>query len=154
MAILYPSTLPNPLYKGHSNNPSQDFLVTEMDYASKRRARYYGIFKVPVMFKFTGQQFNDFNSWYYGDSATQLSRGAKTFEAKWEVLGVTALYEFAFAKDGQPKVKPLSPDLFEVKCLVELKTDIFEIIALNNLNGFCPDIIDCQIDMITWAISA
>lgn len=152
--VTYPASLPKPLYKGHANNPSQDFLVTEMDYASKRRSSYYGIFKIPLTFKFSGQEFNDFNSWYYGDSATQMARGAKVFTAYWEVLGVTSLYEFAFTKGGQPKTKPLSPDSFEVKCEVELKTDIFEIIALNNLDGFCPDIIDCQNTMIAWAISA
>ena len=154
MAIPYPDTLPNPQYKGYSNNPSQDFFVTEMDYASKRRSKYVGLFKIPLTFKFSSQQFNDFNSWYFGSLDTELLRGARNFEARWEVLGVTSLYEFAFAKGGQPKINPMSPDLFEVKCEVELKTDIFEIIALNSLDGFCPDIIDCQDAMIAWAISA
>ncbi len=152
--INYPDTLPKPSYKGHSNNPSQDYHVTEMDYASKRRAKYYGIFTIPLMFKFTRHELNDFNSWYFGNSPTQLLRGARIFQASWEVLGIFAPFEFAFTKGGQPRVVPLSPDLFEVKCEVELKTDIYEIIVLNSLEGFCPEIIDCQTDLLEWAKTA
>lgn len=152
MAIPYPDSLPNPLYSGFQNNPSQDYFVTEMDYASKRRPRYYGIFKIPMTFKYSGQQFNDFNAWYYGNEANQLSRGIKTFSARWNVLGVVTTYEFAFVKDGQPQALPIAPDTWEVKIEVELKTDIYEIIALNSLDGFCPDVIDCQQALINLGL--
>ena len=149
--VDYPSTLPKPSYKGHQNNPSQDFFVTEMDYASKRRAKYFGIFKIPMTFKFTKMQVREFNRWFYGEGATQLQRGSKPFNAVWEVLAIAFNYEFAFAKGGQPIAVPLSPDLYEIKMEVELLTDIFEIIALDDITAFCPEAIDCMEDFLIFA---
>lgn len=152
MAVEYPNTLPKQSYTGHSNRPSRGFFLTEMDYSTKRRPSFTGVFRLPTSLNLNSQQLNDFNAWFFGITENDLLNGSRTFNARWEIMGITSLYEFAFLT--QPIITPLSPDRFRVNFELELKTDIYEIIALNNLNGFCPEIIDCQRDLINWAISA
>lgn len=149
--VEYPDTLPKPLYEGHTLNPSQPFFTTEMDYGQKSRAKYFGTFPIKFVFNFSEEQLNTFNSWFWGNSTEQLNGGAKPFSAQWIILGINTTYEFQFAKGGQPKYKPSSPTHYKLNLTVNLLTDISEIIALNSLDGWCPEIIDCQRDFLIAA---
>ena len=151
MAIAYPSNLPNPQVKGYKNAPSQDYFITQMDYAFKKRARYYGNMEVNITFKFTKNQMREFNRWFYGDKTDQLGRGVKTFTANWEILTISFLYEFTFAEGGQPEPTYISNDNYEVKMKAYLLTDIFEIIALDDITALCPEAIDCMETFLNFA---
>ncbi len=144
MAIPYPTTLPKPLYSGYQNNTAQNFFLTEMDYASKRRAKYKGIYKIPFKIRLDSQQIIIFNSWYYNT----LADGVKIFSATWNVDGLTTEYEFAFLK--APRKVPSGAFGWEITMEVELKTDIYELMAFADLSGFCPEAIECQDDFIAW----
>lgn len=148
MAIPFPDNLPQPLYDGRQDTPSQDFFIPDFDYAGdKRRSKAYGKFSLTVKFRFTQQELNDFNAWYYSD----LKRGARRFNARWSVLGVFYNYEFGVDVGGQPTLDYVTNGNYIISMKVVLITDIFEIVALNSLNGFCPEIIQCQDDLIDFA---
>lgn len=147
MAVPYPSTLPSPLYQGKLDLPTQGFYVTPMDYATKRRPKNTGQFFVNITFLFTNDEVNTFNEWYI----LQLNNGAKLFEATWDIAGAVTLLEYAIADEGQPQYLPRGLS-YEVKLKLEIKSDIVEILARNNLNGFCPDIINCQIATINLGL--
>lgn len=149
MAVPYPSLLPAPQYKGYKNTQTQNYYTTKMDYATKIRAKFYGNFKANLTFKFNQDQLGIFEEWYY----SQLNAGSKPFEATWLIAGVKQLMEFVFDENGQPEFDILSPTIWEVKINVIVKTDIFELLANNNLNGFCPDIIECQENLINFAVN-
>lgn len=146
--IEYPSSLPRPLYEGHVIKPDQPYFSTQFDYAQKNRARYFGSFPIEFVFNFNETQLQTFNAWFYGRGATDLNSGAKPFNASWIILGIEANYEFQFAQGGQPSYTPTSPTNYRVPIRLNLLTDISEIIALNSLDGWCPEIIDCQRDFL------
>lgn len=148
MAVPYPSTLPNPLYKGKQDLPAQGFFVTQMDYATKRRPKNSGNFIVNVSFLYNKAEMAIFWNWYLLD----INNGARQFEATWDIAGATILMQFAISHQGHPKITPIGLS-YEVTMKVEVKSDIYELLALNNLNGFCPDIIECQDSLIDFAVN-
>lgn len=149
MAIPYPSSLPEPLYRGKQDLPSQTWYLTQMDYSSKRRAKNTGQFIVNLTFQYTEEQVNVFWGWYLAE----LNSGVKLFEANWDIAGVRTILEFGFSEQGQPKITPTSFNQYEVQIKVEVKSDIFELLASNNLNGWCPDITDCLDNIIKLGVA-
>lgn len=139
--IEYPTSLPKPLISGHSQNPSSNFFRTEMDYASKHRAKYKGLyflnlaFYVPIATSITWSNF--FHN--------TLADGVKSFHAEWEVQGLTQLYEFRFTE--APKFKPTATG-YNITVKAELLTDIYELMKFADMTALCPEVIECQNDIL------
>ncbi len=114
---IYPPTLPTPSFV--STSAGETFFKSDFEFASRQRATYCADYYVSFTFKLkTNELMQSFKEFYYNS----LNNGSRSFEAEWDIEGISGVKEFRFAKRYQPKLLALG--LYEVSATFELVTKI------------------------------
>lgn len=115
----YPITLPSPSLSGNSSQGGETILRSKFEFATRQRATFCGDYYVNRSFLFkTSALMKEFKDFYY----TGLFNGSRSFNADWEIEGITGVKEFRFAK--MYSVKNLTDGIYEVSASFELVTKI------------------------------
>lgn len=94
MATPYPATLPCPALKSNSMQGGQSFIRSDFDYGTRQRASYCANYFVGFTFiAKTPEQMKAFKDFFY----YTLKNGSKSFEADWEIEGISGVKEFIFS---------------------------------------------------------
>ena len=116
--VDFPTTLPSPSLDGNSMQGGETFLRSKFEFATRQRATYCQDYYITRSFQFTSAEMNILKDFYYDD----LANGVKSFNADWEIEGISGVKEFRFSKRYQSKI--IRAGLYQVSATFELITKI------------------------------
>jgi len=117
--LSFPSTLPSPSLERNAMQGGETFDRSDFEFATRQRATYCSDYYVNYSFQFKSSALMELFKDFYYDG---LANGVRTFNADWEIEGISGVKQFRFAKRYSTKI--IRVGLYEVSARFELVNKI------------------------------